>query len=1141
MRPQPTTAETNTAQVAGTTIGPEITHSDESAFHFHLRTRPFQIDRSGNIQVDGLNQIVLDPGAPAIPYFSTLIALPPQAQVSITISESGQFQLQAGQVAPAAREQLAAQPDPLDIFAADPATIMEPQALITPDTTIYALDAPFPNYHYELSEPRYIRDLRVVELKLFPLQYNPVRQTVNQVTDLFVQLSFSGAVFKDLHPAPGFVDNQSQAYRDMILNFDQAGGWRSLPLAAAEQTTADLPIGVNTYKILVDQDGIYEISGAELAVQGMSLPVDPATIAMMHDGQPVAYQFIDVNGGGQFDSGDKIRFYGWAFDGSRYEQMYVNDNVFWLWAGGSADPVPVVANEAGTGTVVTNFKESVTRQDENDNFSAWAEIWENDPTVWHWDLLTAPAGQTTSKSYNLDLPDPDSGAAGNSVLVEFTTKLDPFTVHPPTYTAKTFLNGSSAFGEHSWLGRNNFNLVKEFPTADFKQPGDAGYPANQVQVNLSSNLSSGSATVQLTSITIAYTRLLKALGDQLIFSSNQVGQLDFQVSGFNNGDPAAAVVWDISDPHQPVQIAIQSAQLTGSGSNHTVTIGRNLTGVGRFIATTTANSLSVKDIALYVPVSLTPPSGEAEWLAITHSSLRSAADTLAAHRAADFSTFVVDMEDITNQVGYGFNTPNTIRTFLSNAILNWSVGPHYVALFGDATRNPLQQDCPLCTAWDKNAPTLIVTDFAFVDRWNGMVPSDFTMSLLFGDDLYADVSIGRFPANTPTEANIMVQKVILFENQRLGKLEAWQKHFLFVADNTDLAGNFCVENQQTGTRIPSLPFSQTHLCLPAATTQDTANLLQSMGEQVNNVGATVLNYRGHGSTTAWASGPVLLTAANTAFWQNIGRPLFILSADCLDGYFISTHNSALGETFFRLDNRGSAAHWSSSGFGFSTEHTALHNGFYEGLFDHNLTRIGDAVDYSKVQYATSGRYYSELLSFILLGDPAMFLFKTIPEAQTIDLHAGWNMISGWIDPDAAAMKDLFTDPGLEICKDGNGDLYWPFIDFNTIGDWQVGDGYQCYANSPLSVLLTGRKIIPEETALNLPQGWSLIAYMRKTPMDPTPALDTISSKIVIVKNNDGDIYWPEFEINQFGNMQPGQGYQIYLSGSGTLLYPANNP
>jgi hypothetical protein len=1136
-------AQSGLAQAEPAAPGARILRSDAAGLHFQLNTTPFQINEDGQIHVDSLEQTISDPGAPALPYYSTLIALPPQAAVSVSVTESGLSTRRAVEVPPVPQEQLHAVPDDSGILAADPATITEIDPLFTKDEAIYALDASFPKVRYELSEPLYLRDLRLVELKLFPLTYNPIRRTVSQTANLSVQLAFSGADFDNLKPSPGFVDKQAQALGDKILNFDQAHAWRSLPPQAPEAATSELPIGADTFKILVDQDGIYEISGAELAAQGMSLPVDPATIEMMHGGLPVAFQFIDVNGGGQFDAGDKIRFYGWAFDGSRHEQMYVNDNVFWLWAGGSASSVPVVANEAGAGTVVTSFVDVVTRQDEDDNFSGWAVEWANEPTLWHMDRLTAAAGVTASKLYGIELPDPLPGAAGNSVTVELTTNLNPFAIQAPTYTARTVLNSSAVFGQISWRGRNNLNVVKEFPAADFKQPADAGYPLNQVQVDLSSN-SSGPVTVQITRITVEYTRLLKALNDQLIFSHDQNGQHDFPVSGFGIGDTASAVAWDISDPRRPEHIAIDAQNITGSSGDFTLTFGRSHGANAQFIATTTANIQTVKEITPYVPVSIDPPSGEAEWLAITHSSLRTAAETLAAHRDADFSTWVVNIEDIVNQVGYGFNTPETIRTYLSNALANWNVGPHYVTLFGDATRNPLQQDCPLCNPWDASTPTLLVTDFAFVDRWNGMVPSDFTMALLVGNDLLADVRIGRIPANNLGEANDIVQKVILFETQRLGLPEDWQRHFLFIADNTDAAGNFCDENQRTGHLIPNIPFDETHLCLPASTTTDTADLLAEMGEQINNVGTSVVNYRGHGSTTAWASGPALLTTANTAFWQNDGRPVFILSADCLDGYFVNTHNSGLGETFLRLEDVGSAAHWSSSGFGFSSEHSVLHSGFYEGMFIQNLSRIGDAIDYAKIQYELSGRYYSELISFILLGDPAMFLINpniTIPPqgAQTILLEQGWNMISSYIDPLNPSLRSLLAVPPVEICKNNAGNVFWPSLNINTIGEWQVDEGLQCYSSVPTAVNLTGFMAIPEESPLDLTQGWNMIPYLRSSPLAINVALNSLASQLFLAKNNTGHVYWPSLPLNDIGDMQPGQGYQVYLTGPGTLVYADN--
>jgi hypothetical protein len=53
------------------------------------------------------------------------------------------------------------------------------------------------------------------------------------------------------------------------------------------------------------------------------------------------------------------------------------------------------------------------------------------------------------------------------------------------------------------------------------------------------------------------------------------------------------------------------------------------------------------------------------------------------------------------------------------------------------------------------------------------------------------------------------------------------------------------------------------------------------------------------------------------------------------------------------------------------------------------------------------------------------------------------------------------------------------------------------------------------------------------------ALGSLGSNVVIAKNNLGQVYWPALTVNTIGSMRPGQGYQMYLSGAGTLTYPAN--
>jgi hypothetical protein len=351
------------------------------------------------------------------------------------------------------------------------------------------------------------------------------------------------------------------------------------------------------------------------------------------------------------------------------------------------------------------------------------------------------------------------------------------------------------------------------------------------------------------------------------------------------------------------------------------------------------------------------------------------------------STYVVDVADIVNQYGYGLPLPRSIQDYLSYALSAWELPPSYVLLLGDATQNPRNLDCQAgCSRWDKDEITYVLTDLVFVDRFQGLIPSDHTFALLSGDDLLPDVAIGRIPAKNVAEALSVVDKIIRFEQAYASPVSRLPR-LLFLADNADYGGNFCYENLSSGAYVPP-DFPQVHFCLePTGPISNSSGLTPQifatvtsmqteMAAQANDTGVFMMDYRGHGSIENWASEEIL-SIGQADFWDNLDHPLILLSADCLDGHFAWPDRPGLGETFLKLDGRGSAAHWSSSGLGYTFEHSALHTRFLEGIFSVGLTRIGDAVNYSKILYDQAGLHESELYSFVLLGDPAMLLDELI--------------------------------------------------------------------------------------------------------------------------------------------------------------------
>lgn len=67
----------------------------------------------------------------------------------------------------------------------------------------------------------------------------------------------------------------------------------------------------------------------------------------------------------------------------------------------------------------------------------------------------------------------------------------------------------------------------------------------------------------------------------------------------------------------------------------------------------------------------------------------------------------------------------------------------------------------------------------------------------------------------------------------------------------------------------------------------------------------------------------------------------------------------------------------------------------------------------------------------------------------------------------------------------------------------------------------------ETQNINIPKGWSMIStYIEPFAGNLKYVLAPVLSNIVIVKDERGNIFWPDFDVNQIGNIAPAEGYLI---------------
>jgi hypothetical protein len=120
-----------------------------------------------------------------------------------------------------------------------------------------------------------------------------------------------------------------------------------------------------------------------------------------------------------------------------------------------------------------------------------------------------------------------------------------------------------------------------------------------------------------------------------------------------------------------------------------------------------------------------------DYLIITHPNFYTQAKDLAEWKhKKGLMTKLVNITDIGS-------TASVLRQYIQNAYDNWTPRPSYLLLLGD----------------DEFIPTNYVYSAA----------SDLWYATVSGTDYYPDLFYGRIPADTSDEADIMVQKILIYE------------------------------------------------------------------------------------------------------------------------------------------------------------------------------------------------------------------------------------------------------------------------------------------------------------------------------------------------------------------------------------------
>ncbi|MCF8373216.1 MAG: T9SS type A sorting domain-containing protein [Bacteroidales bacterium] len=177
--------------------------------------------------------------------------------------------------------------------------------------------------------------------------------------------------------------------------------------------------------------------------------------------------------------------------------------------------------------------------------------------------------------------------------------------------------------------------------------------------------------------------------------------------------------------------------------------------------------------------------------------------------------------------------------------------------------------------------------------------------------------------------------------------------------------------------------------------------------------------------------------------------------------------------------------------------------------------------------------------------------------QNVTMPLGWSIFSTFISPLAPDIEDILAPivSNIIIVKSGTGLVYWPLYLLDNINNIIIGQGYQVKTSVASVAEFVGYPVEPQLTPLSLPNGWSILGYLRQSPMAIIPIFSnqgmvnpafTPPGILIIAKDDEGSIYWPQYGLDNIGTMDPGEGYQIKLAVPAPqshfiFTYPMNSP
>ncbi|HMS65150.1 MAG TPA: C25 family cysteine peptidase [Ignavibacteria bacterium] len=728
-------------------------------------------------------------------------------------------------------------------------------------------------------------------------------------------------------------------------------------------------------KLYTNTDGIQRINKSDFTNAGINTSgLDPRTVKVLYKGNEIPIFFQGENDG-VFDDADYFDFYGkrnsggltnfldansnaTVYTNNEYNDLFTDTSVYWAEWGGSN----------GLRMQVSQFSSSVNYQDnyfyknlhfEKDLYYYLGETINPNTDyryfsterivgeTWYWKLLTTDNFIEESFQIN-DL-------ASSQQLCSLK-----IFAYPRSYT-------TSILNEHRLILSVNGNLIdtlkrdnlKKFDTTvTFSSSLLNNNSQNTVNIRyVPLNPTFFSPYVDIDFFNVTYPRNFNISNNNISINLNGTDTTSkkFTVPGYNSVNQTN--IYDIRNNIKinPDNITSGVLTFTGKSNSSFAIINENIT-----LKPFRIVSRQVKD--------LVSASNAADYLIVYNKIFETQAEELRNHRQnfSNFRSVKAEMQDIYDIFNYGIENPVAVRNFVKYAYENWqSPGLKYVCLMGRASLDPKKNSAG-SVYYQNLVPTY------------GNPPTDgYFVNFNIGTFTYFhQISVGRLPVYTTTEAQNVVNKIITYDTQQP---EKWWKNFIFITGGPDRA-------QQIQFQAKSNNLVNQYITPPPTAGQTakiyrndstgyiTYNYKDSIKKEFDR-GSMIVNFIGHAAAQDWEIGLEDVNSLN-----NQGRQPLVLSFTCYTGRNSETNIRSFGESFILLPGKCAIGFVGTTGWSFAGSGDSFNDNILKNFSRDSVRSIGDVVSYASRILGRDSLSFSSrntVNCYNLLGDPATKLLLPV--------------------------------------------------------------------------------------------------------------------------------------------------------------------